>query len=135
MLRPTHIYVPEAVAALKSGGRIHGLAHISGDGLLNLLRFDADVGYRFDSLLPVSPVFNVIQREGDVSDEEMYRVFNMGIGFCVVLPPEDVGAVVAAIEATGGEAALVGEVIPGPRRVELPSVGLVGKDGRFEPVE
>ena len=133
LLRPTHIYVPEAVAALKSGAIIHGLAHISGDGLLNLLRFDAEVGYRFDSLLPVSPVFEVIQREGGISDQEMYRVFNMGIGFCVVVPPADVEITLRAIASTGGEAAVVGEVIPGPRRVELPTVGLIGKGGRFEP--
>ena len=133
LLKPTHIYVPEAVAALKSMASIHGLAHISGDGLLNLLRFDAEVDYRFDSLLPVSPVFEVIQREGRVSNEEMYRVFNMGIGFCMVVPPEDVKTTLAAIESVGGEAVAVGEVIPGSKRVELPTIGLVGKGGKFEP--
>ena len=135
LLRPTHIYVPEAIAVLRSGASVHGLAHISGDGLLNLLRLDADVGYRFDSPLPVSPVFDIIQREGGVSDEEMYRVFNMGIGFCMVVPPADVETTLKAVVGAGGEATAVGEVIAGPRRIELPTVGLVGKGGRFATLE
>lgn len=134
LLRPTHIYVPEVMAVLRSGASVHGLAHISGDGLLNLLRFDAEVGYRFDSLLAVSPVFDIIQREGGVLDEEMYRVFNMGIGFCMVVPPAGVETTLKVIADAGGEATVVGEVVPGPRRIELPTVGLLGKEGRFESV-
>lgn len=134
LLRPTNIYVPEVVAALDSGVNVHGLAHISGDGLLNLLRFDAEVGYRFDSLLPVSPVFDIIQLEGRVSDAEMYRVFNMGIGFCIVVPLEEVETTLKAIAGTGSQASVVGEVVPGPRRIELPTVGLMGKEGHFVPL-
>lgn len=107
LLRPTHIYVPEALAALRSGASIHGLAHISGDGLLNLLRLDAEVGYRLDSPLPVSPVFDAIQREGGLADEEMYRVFNMGLGMVLVCDE----ARTAEVMSLAPEATVVGEVV------------------------
>ena len=135
LLRPTHIYVPQAMAVMRSGIAVHGFAHISGDGLLNLLRLDAEVGYRFTALPPVSPIFDVIQHEGGVSDEEMWRVFNMGVGFCIVVAATDVDGALTAIHSVGGEATVAGEVIAGPKRIELPGVGLVGRGGIFEPFE
>lgn len=132
LLRPTHIYVPEAMAVMKAGINVHGFAHISGDGLLNLLRLDSEVGYRFDALPEVSPIFEIIQREGGVSDAEMWRVFNMGVGFCIVVAASDVDSALAAINNVGGEAVIAGEVVPGPKRIELPTVGLVGRGGIFK---
>ncbi len=132
LLRPTHIYVPEALAVMRGGVPVHGFAHISGDGLLNLLRLDAEVGYRFDVLPDVSPVFDVIQREGGVSDEEMWRVFNMGVGFCIVVAAADVDRALEAVRSVGGDATVAGEVVTGPKRIELPTVGLVGRGGIFE---
>jgi phosphoribosylformylglycinamidine cyclo-ligase len=135
LLRPTHIYVPEALAVMRAGVNVHGFAHISGDGLLNLLRLDSEVGYRFDALPNVSPIFDVIQREGGVSDAEMWRVFNMGVGFCVVVSVSDVDRALEAIRGVGGEATVAGEVVPGPKRIELPTMGLIGQDGIFEPTQ
>lgn len=132
LLRPTHIYVPQALAVMRSGVNVHGFAHISGDGLLNLLRLDAEVGYRFDALPDISPVFDVIQREGGVADEEMWRVFNMGVGFCIVVAAADVDRALDAVRSVGGEATVAGHVVPGPKRIELPTVGLIGRDGIFE---
>jgi phosphoribosylformylglycinamidine cyclo-ligase len=117
---------------MRSRIAVHGFAHISGDGLLNLLRLDAEVGYRFTALPPVSPIFDVIQREGGVSDEEMWRVFNMGVGFCIVVAATDVDSALTAIHRVGGEAIVAGEVVAGPKRIELPTVGLIGRDGTFE---
>ena len=62
---------------------MRGLAHITGDGFLNLLRLEADAGYRIDSPLPVPRVFELIAERGGVEDAELYEVFNMGCGFCV----------------------------------------------------
>ena len=133
LLRPVHIYVPEVVEVLRAGVAVKGLAHISGDGLLNLLRLDAEVGYRFDALPEVSPIFEVVQREGGVDVAEMYRVFNMGVGFCIVVAPGDVDETLAAVKRGGSEGVVAGAVVPGPRRIELPGVGLVGQGGRFAP--
>jgi phosphoribosylformylglycinamidine cyclo-ligase len=137
LLRPTHIYTREVAALLAAGVHIGGLAHISGDGLLNLLRLDAAVGYRITSLPPVPPVFDVIQREGNISSAEMFRVFNMGIGFCVVVRAEDVDNALAVLaeeqRADGGASAYaIGEVVAGPqRRVVLEEYHLVGEKGKF----
>ena len=131
LLRPTHIYVPELLALLRSGVEVRGLAHISGDGLLNLTRLAAPVGYRIDGAWDVPPVFGVIAREGGVEAAEMFSVFNMGIGFCVVVPEASVEAAVDVVAAAGGRALVIGRAVAGPRRVELPAHGLVGADGRF----
>ena len=132
LLRPTHIYVPEVRALLASGVEVKGLAHISGDGLLNLTRLESSVGYHLDSLPPAPPVFEIIRREGPIPETEMYRVFNMGVGFCAVVPPTAADRAVGAVRSAGGDATVIGEVVAGPvRRVELPTRGLLGVDGRF----
>lgn len=133
LLRRTHIYVPEALALLSAGVPVRGLAHISGDGLLNLLRLNADVAYRLDALPPPPPVFEAIQREGGASAAEMRRVFNMGVGFCAVVPRASVDAALEAIASAGGAARVIGAVEEGKRRVILPSEGLVGENGAFAP--
>jgi len=79
----------------------------------------------------VSPIFEVVQREGGVDVAEMYRVFNMGVGFCIVVAPGDVDETLAAVKRGGSEGVVAGAVVPGPRRIELPGVGLVGQSGRF----
>ena len=132
LLRPTHVYVPEALALLRAGVEVRGLAHISGDGLLNLTRFDADVTYRFDALEEPGGVFGVIAERGGVDAAEMWRVFNMGIGFCVVVAPEQVDRAQEAIASMGGASSVIGQVrAQTGRRVELVAQRLVGQDGRF----
>ena len=65
---------------------VHGLAHITGGGLDNLKRLHDGVAYRLEEALPVPPIFGLVQRLGNVPDEEMWRVFNMGCGFIAVVP-------------------------------------------------
>ncbi len=132
LLKPTRIYVREIMQLLNKGVDVRGLAHISGDGFLNLLRLDANVGYCLDELDDPPPVFNLIQSQGKIALEEMYQVFNMGIGFCAIVPKTDLERSVEAISSAGGHAKPIGRVVAGPeRRVELPTVGLTGVSGRF----
>lgn len=93
LLRPTAIYVRPALEMLASGAKVKALSHITGDGLLNLLRVRSAVGFRIDFLPEPDPVFELIQRGGKVSDGEMFFVFNMGIGFAVVVDGADVETV------------------------------------------
>ena len=86
LLEPTEIYVKPILELLRSEVEVRGLAHITSGGLGNLLRLAATVDYEIDAPLPVPPIFGLIQERGEVSDEEMYDVFNMGCGFCVVIP-------------------------------------------------
>ena len=89
LLEPTEIYVKPVLELLRSEVDVRGLAHITSGGLGNLLRLAAEVGYEIDDPLPVPPIFALIQERGQVSDEEMHDVFNMGCGFCASSPPDD----------------------------------------------
>ena len=110
LLRPTRIYVSEVLQMIEDGVDVRGLAHITGDGFLNLPRLEADVGYVIDSIPEPHPIFGLIQRHGSVSDSEMFEVFNMGVGFCVIVPPSDERAALAAAEGCGAEAFTIGYV-------------------------
>jgi phosphoribosylformylglycinamidine cyclo-ligase len=135
LLRPTRIYVREVMALLDAGIPLKALAHITGDGLLNLLRVDADeIGFVLDALPAPPPVFELIARRGGIAPHEMYQTFNMGVGFCVVLAPGDVERALAIVAHEGQAAATIGRVVRDPeRRVQLPGVGLVGQGKRFRP--
>ncbi len=78
---------------------MRGLAHITSGGLGNLLRLAAEVGYEIDDPLPVPPVFELIRERGEVSDEEMHEVFNMGCGFCCVVAAGDEEAALELLRA------------------------------------
>jgi phosphoribosylformylglycinamidine cyclo-ligase len=96
LLEPTEIYVKAVLELLRSEAPVHGLAHITSGGLGNLLRLAAaDVSYEVDSPLPVPAIFELIAERGGVGGEEMHDVFNMGCGFCVVVPAD---AEAAALE-------------------------------------
>lgn len=86
LLEPTTIYVRAALELLDSPVDVRGLAHITGDGLNNLLRLSREVGYSIDDPLPVPPVFGLIAKHGGVDEGEMHEVFNMGLGFVCVVP-------------------------------------------------
>jgi len=89
LLEPTAIYVRAVLELLRSPIEVRGLAHITGDGLNNLLRLDAEVGYEIDDPLPVPRVFDLIRELGGITDAEMHEVFNLGCGFCCVVSGGD----------------------------------------------
>ncbi len=108
LLEPTEIYVPAVLELLRSEVDVRGLVHITGGGLDNLLRLQAPVGYEVDDPLPVAPVFGLIQELGGVSDDEMYEVFNMGCGFCCVVPASDEDAALELLRGRYPDARRIG---------------------------
>ena len=131
LLRPTHIYVREALDLVASEVPVHALAHITGDGFLNLTRIEARVGMRLDALPAPPPVFTVLQRLGGIEDAEMHRVFNMGIGFCAVVPPEHKASAIAILGAHGKPCQRIGTVVDdAEQRVWITQAGLVGRAGQ-----
>jgi phosphoribosylformylglycinamidine cyclo-ligase len=129
LLEPTVIYVRAIRELLDSDVDVRGLAHITGDGFLNLLRLGADTGYRVDSPLPVSPIFELIAERGDVEDAELYEVFNMGCGFCVVVPRADADEAVQLLGRHHPGTAAIGQATTATGVVELPKQGLIGRRG------
>ena len=131
LLRPTHIYVREALDLLASEVPVHALVHITGDGFLNLPRIEAKVGMRLDALPPPPPVFRAIQRLGGIANAEMFRVFNMGVGFCVIVPPEHEAHAIAIVCAHGKACRRIGTVVEDAQeRVWIEQAGLAGRAGQ-----
>ena len=135
LLRPTDIYVRPVMDLLKRQRvPVRALVNITSDGFLNLARIKAAVGFRLDALPDPQPIFRLIQDLGRVPEPEMYRVFNMGIGFCLIVP-DDV-TVLRAVEATFAahrfETHMIGKVVADEsRRVSLPKQNLVGEGAEF----
>lgn len=135
LLEPTTIYIRAILELLASELDVRGLAHITGDGFLNLVRLHAPVGYRIDAPLPVPPVFRLIAERGRVAEPELWEVFNMGCGFCVIVPQEHAAAAVDLLARRHSGAAVIGEVTDRDGLVELPQAGLAGrKDEGFRAV-
>ncbi len=99
LLEPTRIYVKPIVALLKSDVAVHGLSHITGSGLRKLRRINQGVQYDITDPLPVPAVFQRIQEWGNVEAHEMYKTFNMGMGFVVVVPADAVEAALAVLRS------------------------------------
>jgi phosphoribosylformylglycinamidine cyclo-ligase len=121
LLRPSLIYAP-AIGALRRAVDVHAVAHITGGGLPgNLPRVLPDDchGVLNRSQWQVPPIFGAIQQAGQVSDDEMARVFNLGLGMVVVVAPADVASAVEALAPFGHLARAVGRVAAGPGPVEL----------------
>jgi len=130
LLEPTVIYVRAVLDLLRSGVPVHGLAHITGGGVLNLLRLhdppDGPLGYELDAPLPVPPVFELIAAAATVPPAEMWAVFNMGCGFACVVPAEREAEAIAVLAARHPGAARIGTITGDGARVSLPGLGLAG---------
>ena len=132
-IAPTRVYVRAAEALWTAGVTPHGLAHISGGGLLNVARLAADVSYTLDALPPAPEIFAQIAEAGGIAPATMYATFNMGTGFCVVVAPADAEAALAALAGAGEQPVLAGSVTGRPGRyVSIPASGLLGHGDVFE---
>ena len=115
--------------------RVHALAHITGGGVLdNIPRvIPAGLGVTLDKQAWSHPaVFDWLQNEGGIPETEMYRTFNMGIGFCVVVAPQDAQPALDALKRAGEDAIRIGTVTAQPgRTVTIPAHGLTGAGDTF----
>jgi phosphoribosylformylglycinamidine cyclo-ligase len=123
LMAPTTIYVKPMLELLKSAP-VHGMAHITGGGLKeNIIRVVPDgLGLTLDAAaIVLPPVFDWLMREGKVAREEMWRTFNCGVGFTVILPRDAVAAATALLHKHGLASSVIGEVVPaqGDERVHI----------------
>lgn len=133
LLAPTFIYVREVMEMLDTGLGIKALIHVTSDGFLNLARVKAEAGYVIDKLIEPPPIFSVIQERGHVEDAEMFRVYNMGTGFCVVVDPKDADRVQNIAQGQGRRARVIGYTVQDPKqRVWIPERNLVGRNTTFK---
>jgi phosphoribosylformylglycinamidine cyclo-ligase len=121
LMTPTRIYV-KPLLKLISELPVHGLAHITGGGLVENIPRVVPEGLEVvleRKSWRREPVFDWLQRQGQVSDAEMYRVFNCGIGMTVHVPPADAARAIAVLRGLGHEALVIGEVRAGTRGVVI----------------
>lgn len=121
LLTPTRIYV-RTVLPLVREGLLKGMAHITGGGFLeNIPRIlPENLGVRiFRGSWPVAPIFNLLQEEGQICEEEMYRTFNMGIGMALITDKKVAEKIIEQCAAYGEKIYLIGEVTAGKAGVEL----------------
>jgi phosphoribosylformylglycinamidine cyclo-ligase len=107
LLTPTRIYHESLKVAASCP--VHGMCHVTGGGLLNFKRL-SEYGFRFDNPITPPEIFSWIQKTGDISIVEMYRTFNMGMGYAYVVPKGSVACVQKMVKG----AQVVGEVMKEP---------------------
>ena len=115
LLTPTKIYVKPVLALLKEVN-VKGISHITGGGFYeNMPRsIPEGLGVRIRrSDVRVLPVFDLIQKTGNISEHDMFNTFNMGVGMSVVVAKEDVEKAIAVLRAHGEEAYVLGEIVKG----------------------
>ena len=121
LLRPSVIYAP-ALATIRRGVAVHAFAHITGGGLVgNLNRVlppDADACVA-RSRWREPEIFGEVQRAGDITDDEMESVFNLGIGMGVIVPADAAAHAVELANAAGHDAWVIGDVGPGTGTVKI----------------
>jgi phosphoribosylformylglycinamidine cyclo-ligase len=139
LLTPSVVYAPAVLAALAASsgaegeaGRVHAAAHVTGGGIPgNLVRITPrDCDAIVDGTWERPRVFSEIQRLGDVADDEMARVFNLGIGMIVAVAADGVGRVLESLDAAGHAATAMGRMVPGTGRVVLAGAAASGAGGR-----
>jgi phosphoribosylformylglycinamidine cyclo-ligase len=126
LLEPTVIYVRAIVELLRSDVPVNGLAHITGGGVLNLLRIGSGVGYELAAPLPVPPVFDLVAQLGDVPAAEMWEVFNMGCGFCVMVPADRAPEAVELLAAHHPGTNVIGRLTERAGHISIRPLGLEG---------
>lgn len=125
MLEPTRIYVRSVTKVVRHYKRkqiLHGIAHITGGGLVDNIPRVLPPGCRMrleQARWDVPPIFRAIQEMGKVSQKEMYHVFNMGIGLVLVVPPYYMESVVKQLEDEGESPRIIGEVVEGEPGVDI----------------
>ena len=119
LLRPTRIYI-QPVLYLLEKYKILGIAHITGGGLLeNIPRIlPSGVSVEIDqNNWPKPPIFSLVQEEGEISDEEMYRTFNMGIGMALIVRPDKTEKIIGELKQMNFPSYLIGKIVKGNKQV------------------
>jgi phosphoribosylformylglycinamidine cyclo-ligase len=115
LLTPTKIYVKPILSLLEKV-TVKGISHITGGGFYeNIPRsIKKGLGVKVDkSAVKVLPIFELLMKEGNIPERDMFNTYNMGVGMTVVVSPEQVEAAVSSLKASGEDAYVIGTLVPG----------------------
>jgi phosphoribosylformylglycinamidine cyclo-ligase len=126
------MYVPLVAALLEQRLPVTYLSHVTGHGLLKLMRPQRELTYRIERLPPVPPVLEFLVEQAGLEASQAYTTFNMGSGFAVYCAAGAGEQVVAAAALIGLEALVAGVVEEGPRRVVVEPAGLSFEGAEME---
>ena len=121
LLKPTIIYVKPVLAAIETA-EVHGVSHITGGGFYeNIPRCIPDglCAKINKGAIKVPAIFDLLQKEGNIPERDMYNTYNMGVGMAVIVSKDTVNAAVEALASEGCEAYVIGEIIAGEDKVQL----------------
>ena len=121
LLTPTKIYVKPVLALLKEVP-VKGISHITGGGFYeNIPRsIPQGLGARIDrSAVRVLPIFDLIQKRGNISERDMFNTFNMGVGMSLVVAPEDADRALAILRDNGEDAYRIGVIEKSEERIVI----------------
>ena len=121
LLVPTRIYVKAALALIEQCD-VKGISHITGGGFYeNIPRSIPDgLCAKIDkSKVRVLPIFQLLQKEGDIPERDMYNTYNMGVGMTVVVPADQAEKAIEVLKAHGEEAYVIGEIVTGDEKIDL----------------
>ena len=113
LLAPTRIYV-KPVLALLDNIKVHAISHITGGGFYENIPRSLPEGYsvRVDkSALKILPIFNLIQKTGNITERDMFNTFNMGVGMSIVVDKDDADKAIQILKDSGEDAYVIGTVI------------------------
>ena len=121
LLTPTVIYVKPVLAAI-AAAKVHGVSHITGGGFYeNIPRCIPDglTAKINKDAIKVPPIFNLLQREGNIPERDMYNTYNMGVGMALIVSRDTADSALKALASEGCDAYIIGEVIAGNEKVIL----------------
>jgi phosphoribosylformylglycinamidine cyclo-ligase len=132
LLAPSIIYAPLVAALLEQGAAVSYISHITGHGLLKLMRSPRELSYRIERLPEVPAVLDFLVREAGMDAHAAYSTFNMGSGFAVYVPAGGAAEVVRLATGLGLHALHAGHVEQGPRQVILEPPGVRYESARLQ---
>jgi len=112
LLKPTTIYSKTILKIINEFDTkvIHGLSHITGGAFTKLKRLNSNVDYILDNLPQTKGIFKQIMKDGNIDETEMYKTFNMGVGFCVVASKEKAGNIIESINKDNLKSQVIGKI-------------------------
>jgi len=125
LLKPTHLYAPLIEDLWDQGVEMHYISNITGHGWRKIMRPKKEFTYVISYVPEPPPELLYLQRHGDVSDEEAYQVWNMGVGYCIYSPREFGETIISTAERRGLHCYELGRVTEGPKKVVIDPKGIV----------